>query len=233
MVPFELLTNAASVSKRVDEALEYIQGGPLTAILHAIGDLHYTSAIEHLEQAQRSPSPRSRLLQAAGDLQTAFFAYDKAAWAGPSRHLRIRFDAANVNQLHDKASGCSATIALIQWVTDEAVPNRRRWLDRAARHVGAYCKNQRDIKMRGFLGVGLWRHIWDDPNDYYRQLRAESDILKSYFRLEQNTLPASDVRPKPASWRVIRETRYAYSSPDPSHRELYSDEHWLPSFELD
>ncbi len=80
---FELLAQVAVVSRRVEQARQFVRGGRLTDTLEAIGDVHLRSAVEHLHQARSSNAPRERLLQATTDLQVAFLAYDKAAGAGP------------------------------------------------------------------------------------------------------------------------------------------------------
>jgi hypothetical protein len=206
-------------SEKLEKAREFIRGGQLTDTLEAIGDIHFRSANEHLRQASRSTLQHDRLVQAASDLQVAFFAFDQAAAAGPIQWLRIRTDWPSVTTSHDRASGCASTIALIQWVLGESEQNRRVWVDRTAQHLVDYLKKARSRIVGDHL-----------PKPWNLEFSLLSHkLLDPYYRFERNVLPAGLVRPMPGGWIPNFEGERLISSLLDIRNY---DEYFFPKYEL-
>ena len=178
MVLFSLLEAAAGASEKVDRAIEFIRGGALTDLLEQMGDVHLESAIEHLRQANHSPNPEHRLIQATSDLQNAFILFNRAAGAGPSRKLRLLVDMGNVSKSRAGATDCASAIGLIQFVIGESQTNRRLWLDRAARQIALHTD-----ELRQCWKMGIFAEKYMD----YGAVRTT--LFHSYRQLEMNTLP--------------------------------------------
>jgi hypothetical protein len=204
---FDLLKEASAVSDRIDAAREFMRGGPLTDMLEALGEIHLRSAIEHLKQSVNSSAPHDRLLQAAADLQVAYLSFDRAASAG-FRVLRVHLDSGSLAKARGDACGCAATIALIQWVVDEAPLNRRQWMDRTAHHL---TEHFRDVRSR--------------PSEFMFAKVSLNELFHDYFRFERNTLPPELVRPRPPT--------FVPGGKLPPGTDIYSDENYIPQYALD
>ena len=96
-------------------------------------------------------------------------------------------------------------------------------MDRAARHVAAHCKNVRDLQRQGLLGFGQLF----DPDGQTLVLLKELELLTMYVQLEERILSPQFRRPKPPSHLPNR------GAPLPPVAVIYSDQNWLPAFEIE
>jgi hypothetical protein len=174
-------------------ARDYIVGGPLTETLHKIGDVHFESALMHLEQAKRNSDPREQLLLAAGALQNAYLFYDKSLRRGVPL-LRRHIALGQVVRSRGMAIGCASLEALLQWYLEASALNCRDWLLRAKEQLISYSYDREESK---------------DP---WKDLRVASRVQLSnawsaYYRMSVSLLPPNLTDPRPMYFRTMGEIR--------------------------
>jgi hypothetical protein len=182
----------AFASETVQKARDFIMGGPLAETLAAVGDALAGSAIDHLGQAASSPNPRERLVQAQGDLQSAFFLYAGNLERG-FRSLRRVFITSEILQTRGKLIGCASSIALIHWFNGESAANIRLWLDRTHEGLREY-----EVDAFSHLDRSYFRGDGFKETELGHALDA---MATEYYTLEGHILPAGAVRPKPYRFR--------------------------------
>jgi hypothetical protein len=202
---FAWFKEVAHASDTIKRAHDFIVGGPLTATLMELGDTFAASAVEHLRQAAQSTAPRERVLQAAATMQDAYFLYEKSAGRGVLG-LRQIVDLTQLSLARSKASGCAASIALMQWSLDESPQNVQSWLLRTKAQLKGYDDDvqaswRKGSFLRGytFQSGAMGRDKWQDEQEL-------NGLAQAYYSTEQNLLPPELRSVVPLYFRTRAET---------------------------
>ena len=203
---WDALTQSVAVARRVKHAEQLLRGGMISDVLVEFGEVMVTSAREHLVEARTSPDPRRRVEDAAGALQDAYFAFERAHRRGAPVWIRRQLARA-------ARGGCSGSIA----GASDAWPDRQPRSLCCERHSAS-----RPTRCaRGSTGwptpVALERVAGERYSDYYSVSPAGPPVycvqrggsgdaavrthLISYFTLERLLLPSQQTRPLPRAWR--------------------------------
>ena len=145
----ELISGVDKATGNLRTLEGYVVGGELERALRSVGDVHLTSAVDHLVQAPHSNDAALRVRQAAGSLQDAYFFYESASHRGVSRFLREVYAPRGLISLHAKQHFCATLVAVLFWYLNETPGNRETWVTRAAEQLGEY-----DRLMRELLEIG-------------------------------------------------------------------------------
>jgi hypothetical protein len=211
---FAWFKEVAHASETIKRAHDFIVGGPLTATLIELGDTFAASAVEHLRQAAQSTAPRERVSQAAATMQDAFFLYEKSIDRGV-RGLRQIVDLNQLSRARSKASGCAASIALMQWSLKESPQNVQSWLLRTKAQLKGYDDDieaswRKGSVLRGFTfqSGAMGRNKWEDELEL-------NELAGEYFSTERNLLPPELRSALPLYLRPVGETQaLGYSHAD-------------------
>lgn len=176
---------------------EYIRGGQLTIDLSEVGDVMSRSAVDHLRQARLGTQTSEHLSHAAADMQNAYFFYEASTCRGPSRTLRITFDAKNLGDSRGKAGDSAAVVAALRLSTHDSHDVVRLWLDRVARQVA---EHTRDLMYR--YQNARWTSLGYVDEWAWVSMRLRNHI-DAYLTLEAALLPPELVRERPLYFRPI------------------------------